>query len=226
MPAVTEQSMNLRVIKQQDLARMIANTSATNYANPQSEPYQGRTPLIPATIKSEEELRVYFARLGVYGEGTRADSYLAASINPSLAAAFPDDGVPGLIEIAETKREALKIAQPTAQQSNAVNKSSERKPYGANPYSYIKRALYSAEYSKLAAKIFYSGIEKMVKAFKGIRSVYHSSSGVFRNKKTYDGKGISSAKNNLVSLDSYRAARNQRQYIPPHSSLDLEERVA
>lgn len=50
MPTVAEQARNFSVIKQQDLARRIANISTTNYANQQSEPYQGKVPLIPATI--------------------------------------------------------------------------------------------------------------------------------------------------------------------------------
>ena len=228
MQAAKEQSMHFRVIKQKELARMIARIATTNYANQQSEPYQGKPPLIPATIRAYEELNSYFAKMGVFGDGARADYYLTASINPSLAASFPDDGVSGLFGLAETRREELKIAQPTARQSNAVNNiKSENKPYGADPYSYRRKPVYSADYLKSALKGAYKGIEKSVReAFAKVRRVYQSGQRVLRGKKTYNGSDDPSIKTNPIPLISYRAARNQRQYIPPHSSLDLEERVA
>ena len=228
MQAATEQSMHFRAIKQQELANMIAKIATTIYDNPQSEPYQGKAPLMPATIKNNQELLVYFARMGIFGDGARADYYLTASINPSLAASFPDDGVSGLIGLAETRREELKIAQPTAPQSGSLNNiKSENKPYGADPYSYRRKPVYSADYLKSFLKGAYRGIEKSVReAFVKIRKVYQSSHDVLRRKKTYNGRDAQSAKANAISLDSYRAAKNQRQYLPPHSSLDLEERVA
>lgn len=228
MITTTESSRNLVVIKQADLQKMISSTAqATTYAVAQSEPYQGRTPLIPATIKGENELRAYFAKMGIHGDGARADFYLAAAANPSLAANFPYDGVPSSLELAETRREELKVVQPsTQQQANVVNNDKpSKKPYGANPYSYIKKALYSADYSKLPAKV-YSGIGKMVKAFGRIRGVYQSSSSVLRGGKKYNGNRSLSTTGNVVSLDKYKAARIAKQYQTTNPEQTLEQKVA
>ena len=227
MIATTESSRNFRIIKQQDLGRMISRMEkAFPYATAQSEPHQGRTPLIPATIKTDEELQRYFAKLGVYGDGARADFYLILSSNPNLAAYHPDDGILdspfGLIE---RRREELKTSQPIAQQNHVGNNDKNgKKSYGESPYSYNRKSPYSAGYFKSAAKRLYNGIDKKVReTFGKIRSVYQSSSGVLK-KRPYDGKVYS--KDKLFSLNDYKTTKNQRLYSIPHPVLDLEERVA
>lgn len=230
MSAVIGTSREYQLIRQQELGRMINEMAkAMPYFASQSEPHQGRTPLIPATIDTYEKLALYFARMGVFGDGAYADVLRFFSRNPKMAALLPDNRVATeSLELVEQKRDESGFVHQTVPQLNVGNKNnkSEKKPYGADPYSYSKKPSYSADYMKSVLKVAYNGIEKMVRgAFGKIRSIYQSSSGVLRSKKTYEGKSVSSAKGNVVSLDKYRTARTKRHYGAPNSDEDLEKRL-
>ena len=185
----------------------------TPYTVSQSEPFQGRTPRIPATIKTYEELSLYFARMGVFGDGAYLSVILSLGVNPNLAIYLPEDGV-AAGEV-EGKRDEL-TTKVVPQLNDAKNNNPfKNKQDGVNPYSYNRKNPYSSDYLRFVVKGRYSGIAKKAEdAFRKVRSIYHSSSGVFGIKKTYDGKGAPSTKN-----------KNQIGYST-HPHRNLEEMVA
>ena len=217
--------------KQQNLVRMLSelkqNMPSTKY---QSEPYQGKTPFIPGTLKDYKELELHFAKMGAYGVGAYMTSVIAASNDPNLAIYLPDLSVETKsLELAEQKRDQSGFVQQIAPQLNGGNGNAplNLKKYGANPYSYFRKSTYPAVYLKSFSKGIYGGIDKKVReAFGKIRNVYQSRSGVFRDKKIYIGKDTPLAKDNVMSLDNYRVAVNQKRYTITMPSQDLEERVA
>jgi len=218
-------SMNFNLVKQSGIAAMM-NKAAENikFSSYQAQPHEQIR--MPATIKTADEFMLYLAKNRILGGDSYVIAILAASREPKLAIYLPDGGVEAKsLELAEQKRDQSGFVQQVSPQTSSGNKSElKNKKYSANPYSY-RKSFYSADYFKSAAKAIYRGIDKKVReAFGKIRSVYQSSSGVFRDKKIYDSKDA--AKGSVASLESYRTARNQRQYSLQHSDSDLEERVA
>lgn len=190
------------------------------------EPHQGRPVSVIGTIRTGEEWANYLARTGSFGPFAYLAALLAAANNSELAAYIPDYSVAKESQLlAEQGRDQSGFFQQTTPQINAANKHKPaEKPYSANPYSY---APYSKAkmYLKSGIKKAYSGIEDEVKKLFGrIRSVYQSRMGVIRSRKTYEGQD-NNPPENVISLDSYRRARQGVQYQQPNDS-SLEKRLA
>lgn len=178
MAAVPEQSIQLRLIRQQDLARMTARLAETAVYPTQSEPYQGRTPKIPATIRTYEELALYFAKMGVFGDGEYLDSIFAAIRHPNLTVYNPEDGFANdarvFVEENRTESAPAQRMVPTVKASNEkrTNKSTYNQ-YGSR-YTGYRRSVYTN-----APRSRY---QSSAEAFRRLRSVHQS------GKKTYTPK--------------------------------------
>lgn len=226
MGKVIEMSKYSQDNNRQQLYRAIASIVQNSTFSHQSEPYQGKTPLMPATVKNPDELWLYFARNGVLGRDAYLVAVIATSQEPILTNYLPKYSVANeALELSERKRNDSGTAHQNVHdfRRNFLNrKSFKKEPYRNEQYSHQKYA--STSYLNSALRRGYTGIEEEVKKlFSRIRSIYQSASGMIRNRKRYAGRN-ETPMGNVVSLDAYREVRERRNYISTQRTL--EQRVA
>ena len=226
-PAYSEKSL-LKDMANQDMNRTIDRLNASSQQPANFEPYQ-RPAQIIGTISTLDELKMYQARMGMLGNDMYTLALRAAGEKPELAAYFPEYSV---------AKESLALAEESRDQSGSPSKQKTENPpnkraagaknsYNESAYSY-KGYASKTDYFKNTKKI-YAGLAETVKgAFKKIRSVYQSSSGVLGNKPDYAGRAVDSKTNEkIAALDFYR---NKKQGIgretPIGTDEDLETRLA
>ncbi|MBI2542108.1 hypothetical protein HYV80_05350 [Candidatus Woesearchaeota archaeon] len=214
----------LRLITHQDLVGMIAGKSRGSDNPMQSELYS--TPRYSGTLKTPEDFKLNLARMGTGGDGAYAALILLATKSPEgLSTYLPDDnpsrGLQQSLPVPDFSREQSKLQQGISQTN--PNTGKREKEYHRNVYSYAKYA--GVGYLKSAAKAVYGKVGDEVRnAMAKIRGVYQSSKGFLRRNRTYAGQSNAS---NVVSLDAYRAARENKRYAAQNpSSGTLEEKVA
>ena len=211
-----QKAIDYKILAKQYIDRQLNGLVGTA-RNTSIEPYK---PVKNTGTIRTEDWAIYAAESGS-GE-VRMALWLARANNPELTKLMP--------EIYTIARHSRKLAEEDRDQSGLQqtkvnipqNHEPQKNGYKSNPYSYVPYSK-GKIYLKSALKKVYSGIEEEVKKlFSKMRSIYQSSSGVIRDRKRYEGRN-EPTKDNVLSLDAYRKARERRAYNPPQGTL--EERL-